>query len=352
MYPAASDTGNFANAIDLRSDTVTKPTTTMREAMAKADVGDDVYGDDPTVRLLEEEVANLLGKEAAVFVASGTQSNLIAMLSHCNRGEEYISGVCNHVARYEAAGAAVLGGIAPFQLPVDDKGAISLDDLKGAIKPDDPHFPISRLLCLENTVYGRLQDQDKIESLAAFAKSEGLAVHMDGARLMNAVVRSNRSAKELVACCDTVSLCLSKGLGAPVGSVLAGGQDFIQKARRNRKLLGGGMRQVGILAAAGRYALEHHVERLADDHRRARNLAEILSHYDEITIHEDRLDTNMVFLSISNEHRDPLFNFLKEQGIILGSPADIMRCVTHLDIDDDALTHIKSSIDQYFAVAS
>ena len=214
MYPATSDAINSRNAIDLRSDTVTKPTSAMREAMAKADVGDDVFGDDPTVRLLEEEVAKLLGKEAAVFVSSGTQSNLIAMLSHCNRGEEYISGICNHVARYEAAGAAVLGGIAPFQLSVDDKGAISLDDLKGAIKPDDPHFPISRLLCLENTVYGRLQDQDNIESLAAFAKNEGLSVHMDGARLMNAVVRSNRSAKELVACCDTVSLCLSKGLGA------------------------------------------------------------------------------------------------------------------------------------------
>ena len=351
MYPAASDTGIFANAIDLRSDTVTKPTVAMREAMAKADVGDDVYGDDPTVLLLENEVAQLLGKEAAVFVSSGTQSNLIAMLSHCNRGEEYISGVCNHVARYEAAGAAVLGGIAPFQLPVDERGAISLDDLKGAIKPDDPHFPISRLLCLENTVYGRLQDQDNIESLAAFAKNEGLSVHMDGARLMNAVVRSNRSAKELVACCDTVSLCLSKGLGAPVGSVLAGSQEFIQRARRNRKLLGGGMRQVGILAAAGLYALKHNVDRLADDHRRARDLAKILENYDEITVHEDRLDTNMVFLSISKEHRDPLCNFLIEQGVILGSSAEIMRCVTHLDINDDALTHIKSSIDQYFAVA-
>ena len=351
MYPATSDAANSRNAIDLRSDTVTKPTSAMREAMAKADVGDDVYGDDPTVRLLEEEVAKLLGKEAAVFVSSGTQSNLIAMLSHCNRGEEYISGVCNHVARYEAAGAAVLGGIAPFQLPVDDKGAISLDDLRGAIKPDDPHFPISRLLCLENTVYGRLQDQDNIENLAAFAKSEGLNVHMDGARLMNAVVRSKRSAKELVACCDTVSLCLSKGLGAPVGSVLVGGEEFIQKARRNRKLLGGGMRQVGILAAAGLYALEHHVDRLADDHRRAHDLAKILSHYDEITVHEDRLDTNMVFLSISNQHREPLYNLLIEKGIILGSPTEIMRCVTHIDIDEDALAYIKSSIDQYFAVA-
>ena len=351
MYPATSDAINSRNAIDLRSDTVTKPTSAMREAMAKADVGDDVFGDDPTVRLLEEEVAKLLGKEAAVFVSSGTQSNLIAMLSHCNRGEEYISGICIHVARYEAAGAAVLGGIAPFQLSVDDKGAISLDDLKGAIKPDDPHFPISRLLCLENTVYGRVQDQDNNANLAAFAKSAGLNVHMDGARLMNAVVRSNRSAKELVACCDTVSLCLSKGLGAPVGSVLAGGEEFIQKARRNRKLLGGGMRQVGILAAAGLYALEHHVDRLADDHRRAHDLAKILSNYDEITVHEDRLDTNMVFLSISNKHRDPLYNFLIEQGVILASPAEIMRCVTHLDIDDDALSHIKTSIDQYFAVA-
>jgi len=306
VYPAMSEAGDLNNAIDLRSDTVTKPTDAMREVMAKADVGDDVYGDDPTVRLLEEEVAKLLGKEAAVFVSSGTQSNLIAMLSHCNRGEEYISGVCNHVARYEAAGAAVLGGIAPFQLPVDDKGAISLDDLKGAIKPDDPHFPISRLLCLENTVYGRLQDQDNIEALASFAKDEGLNVHMDGARLMNAAVRSNRSAKQLVACCDTVSLCLSKGLGAPVGSVLAGGHEFIQKARRTRKLLGGGMRQAGILAAAGLYALEHHVDRLADDHRRARDLADIFSNYDAITTHEERLDTNMVFISIEDEHCEPL----------------------------------------------
>ncbi|MEP1444358.1 MAG: low-specificity L-threonine aldolase [Hyphomicrobiales bacterium] len=346
-----SDASNSNNAIDLRSDTVTKPTAAMREAMAKADVGDDVYGDDPTVRLLEQEVTSLLGKEAAVFVASGTQSNLIAMLSHCNRGEEYISGVCNHVARYEAAGAAVLGGIAPFQLNVDERGAITLDELKEAIKPDDPHFPISRLLCLENTVYGRLQDQDNIENLAAFAKSEGLSVHMDGARLMNAAVRSNRSAKELVDCCDTVSLCLSKGLGSPVGSVLAGDEEFIQKARRNRKLLGGGMRQVGILAAAGLYALEHHVDRLAEDHRRAHDLANILSQYDEITVHEDRLDTNMVFISITEEHRDPLYNFLKEQGVILGSPAEIMRCVTHLDVDDAALTHVKLTIDRYFDIA-
>lgn len=351
MYASAYTQTTSQSAIDLRSDTVTRPTQAMRDVMMSAPVGDDVYGDDPTVKLLEEKVADLLGKEAALFVASGTQSNLIALLSHCQRGEEYISGNCNHIARYEAGGAAVLGGISPFNLPVDEKGSIGLDALKAAIKPDDPHFPISRLLCLENTVYGQLQDQETIEALADFAKGEGLSVHMDGARLMNAAIRSNRTAKELVACCDTVSLCLSKGLGAPVGSVLTGSADFIAKARRNRKLVGGGMRQAGILAAAGIHALDHHVERLADDHNRARKLADILSGFDAIHVHDDRLDTNMIFISIDEEHRAPLHDHMREQGVILGAQSDVMRCVTHLDVDDAALTHIKSSIDHYFAVA-
>lgn len=333
--------------IDLRSDTVTRPTAAMREAMASAVVGDDVYGDDPTVAALEEKTAKLLGKEAGLFVSSGTQSNLIALLSHCGRGEEYISGSSYHLIHYEAGGASVLGGISPCQLPVGERGNLTVEGVKEAIKPDDIHHPISRLVSLENTVYGLVQDQANLDDIADLAHDNGLKAHLDGARLMNAVIKSNATPHELVERMDTVSLCLSKGLGAPVGSVLVGPEDFIHRARRNRKLLGGGTRQAGFLAAAGIYALDHHINRLAEDHQRAHDLGEILSSFVELNVHTDRLETNMIFFS--PEKPDEFHAFMYKHGILFSGPAKTMRLVTHLDIDDNALSRIKSKLDIYFS---
>lgn len=347
MYNAPSFQKS-SHVLDFRSDTVTRPSPEMREKMAAAEVGDDVYRDDPTVAALEERVADLLGKEAALFVSSGTQSNLLALLTHCARGEEYISGNSYHVARYEAQGAAVLGGVAPFHLPVDARGGLSAAAIKAAIKPDDPHFPVTRLVSLENTAYGRVQDQSMIDEIAGLAHDHNLSVHLDGARLMNAVVKSNRKASELVEQIDTVSLCLSKGLGAPVGSVLSGPKDFIERARRTRKMLGGGMRQAGVLAACGLYALEHNVERLADDHRRAVDLAALLSRYDAFEVLTDELDTNMVFVKLDAAHVKPFYAHLERAGILFGAPADVIRLVTHLDIDDAAVARLGAVIDEYF----
>ncbi|MDC6455172.1 low-specificity L-threonine aldolase, partial [Alphaproteobacteria bacterium] len=247
--------------IDLRSDTVTKPTAAMRQAMATAEVGDDVYGDDPTVNDLQDRVAKLLGKQAGLFVASGTQSNLVALLSHCQRGDELLVGDCYHVHRYEAGGVSVLGGVMMEAIGTDHRGLMEPSQITKAVKPDDPHCPISRLLCLENTISGHVHDVGVIAGLAKAGKNSGLGVHLDGARLMNAAVKLGVPAKQIVDPVDSVSLCLSKGLGTPAGSVLVGSHDFIARARRMRKLVGGGMRQVGILAAAGIYALDHHIDR-------------------------------------------------------------------------------------------
>lgn len=348
MY--ANGTSEETNGgIDLRSDTVTRPSSGMRAVMAAVAVGDDVYGDDPTVNALEDKVAALLGKEAALFVASGTQSNLIALLTHCARGEEYISGNSYHVARYEAQGAAVLGGVAPFHLPVDARGGLSAAVVVAAVKPDDPHFPVTRLVSLENTVYGRVQDQSAIDEVAAAAHANGLSVHLDGARLMNAAVKSNRKASDLVKEVDTVSLCLSKGLGAPVGSVLCGPKAFIARARRTRKMLGGGMRQAGVLAACGLYALENNVARLAEDHRRAADLADVLSRFAAFEVQRERLDTNMVFVSLDPAHAGPLYAHLAGEGIRFGAPGPEIRLVTHLDIDDAAIDKVRMALEAYFS---
>lgn len=347
MYAQSNDFTD-QNAIDLRSDTVTRPSRAMREMMANAAVGDDVYGDDPTVRELEERVADLLGKQAGLFVTSGTQSNLLAMLGHCGRGEEVISGVDYHALRYEAGGASVLGGIATCPLPLNEKNGLTAEAVKAAVKIDDLHFPITKLVSLENTVYGQVQDQATITEIASVAHEAGLGVHLDGARLMNAAVKSNATAAELVKDMDTVSLCLSKGLGAPVGSVLVGPSDFIERARRNRKMLGGGLRQSGLLAACGLYALDHNVERLAEDHHRAALLADRLSAFDAITVHYDKLDTNMVFISVLTDHLQPLYDHMKKNGIIFGTPDKPMRLVVHLDIDDAALERIGVVLTDYF----
>ncbi|HUG25168.1 low-specificity L-threonine aldolase, partial [Piscinibacter sp.] len=255
--------------VDLRSDTVTRPTPAMRDAMLRADVGDDVFGDDPSVNALQEHVAGLFGKEAALFVPSGTQSNLCAIMSHCQRGDEYIVGQMAHTYRWEGGGAAVLGSVQPQPLDHQPDGTLALADVEAAIKPDDAHFARTRLLALENTWGGKALPMAYIADATALARRRGLATHLDGARLFNAAVKLGVPVREIARHFDTVSVCFSKGLGAPVGSALVGPRDLVLQARRWRKMLGGGMRQAGILAAAGIHALEHHVQRLAEDHGNA-----------------------------------------------------------------------------------
>ncbi len=333
MYDMRKGAGG-AGRIDLRSDTVTSPSAGMRKAMADAEVGDDVYGDDPTILSLEKRVADLLGKEAALFVTSGTQSNLIALLTHCGRGDEYVGGVGTHIAKYEAAGAAVLGGISPRHIALNDQGGLNAADVAAAVQPDDPHFAITRLVCLENTFNGMVVPQSDIDAVADIAETHELSVHLDGARLMNAAEATGRAPSELVARMDSVSLCLSKGLGAPVGSVLAGSKAFIARARRNRKLLGGGLRQSGVLAACGLYALDHNVKRLAQDHSNAHTLGERLTQFDGID-HAQPVQTNMVWLTLDVENRRPLAPFMAERGIVLSAPGvdGGLRLVTHLDFN-------------------
>ncbi len=317
--------------IDLRSDTVTRPTDAMRAAMAAAPVGDDVFGDDPTVRQLEEHTAALLGLDAAVFVPSGTQSNLCALLSHCERGDEYLVGQTAHTYKYEGGGAAVLGSIQPQPVEMNADGSIDLDLLASYVKADDPHFARTRLLALENTKDGQVLDDAYVKRAQEWARATGLSLHLDGARLWNAAVASGVAPADIAAGFDTVSVCLSKGLGAPVGSVLAGSEEHIADARRWRKMLGGGMRQAGVLAAAGLHALEHHIDRLADDHRHAERLAEGLATIDSLTVAAQ--NTNMVFLELHSDAAAPdLFaGRLRESGItiIAGSA---MRWVCHLDV--------------------
>lgn len=322
--------------IDLRSDTVTKPTDAMRAAMLAAEVGDDVYGEDPTVAQLERRVAAELGFEAALFVPSGTQSNLCALLAHCGRGDEYLVGMEAHTYKFEGGGAAVLGSIQPQPIAHAADGTLPLDALEKAVKPDDPHFARTRLLALENTWHGRVLPQDYVVAAAAWARSRGLAVHLDGARLFNAAVASGAPASELAAPFDSVSVCLSKGLGAPVGSVLAGSDALIRAAKRWRKMLGGGMRQSGVLAAAGLHALDHHVARLADDHARAARLADGLRGIDGITVAAQH--TNMVFIDVAADRLRALAAHLDVHGVraSIGYLPNI-RLVTHLDIDDAAL---------------
>jgi len=335
--------------LDLRSDTVTQPTPAMREAMARADVGDDVFGEDPSVIALEAKVAGIMGKEAALYVSSGTQSNLLGVLAHCQRGEEYLIGDCYHVFQYEAMGTSVLGGVAAYPLRTDARGGLDPHQVVEAIKPDDPHKPITKLLSLENTVSGRVQDQARIDALADAAHDHGLMVHIDGARLMNAAVKQGLKPREMVARIDTVSLCLSKGLGAPVGSVLSGPAEYIRRARRLRKMLGGGMRQAGVLAAAGLHALEHHVDRMAEDHANARALAEGLAAIGRIGVDVDDIDTNMLFIEPAAEDVEPLRAHLKEAGIMLGSPRSAkIRVVTHLDITADDVDRIVEAVKGYY----
>jgi len=320
--------------IDLRSDTVTQPSPAMRSAMAEAVVGDDVYGEDPTVNRLEDACAERLGFEAGLLLPSGTQSNLAALLSHCGRGDEYIAGQDAHTYRYEGGGAAVFGGIQPQPLAFDDDGTLPLDAVEALVKPDDFHYAKTRLLCLENTQAGRAVGAAYFADARALADRLRLNVHLDGARLFNASVALGLDATEITRHCDSVSLCLSKGLGTPVGSVLCGTSAFVDSARRWRKVLGGGMRQAGVIAAAGLYALENNVDRLAEDHRRARTLAHRLRGLD---LHAEER-TNMVFVEATDA---TMATHLAAAGIQVSGP----RWVIHLDIDDQAIDHVVTAVE-------
>ena len=325
--------------IDLRSDTVTRPGDAMRAAMAAALVGDDVYGEDPTVQRLQRRLADELGFEAGLFVPSGTQCNLIALMSHCRRGDEYLVGMEAHTYKYEGGGAAVLGSIQPQPIVQAEDGSLPLDALAKAIKLDDPHFAHTRLLALENTWHGRVLPQDYVVAAADWARSRGLAVHLDGARLFNAAVASGVPARTLAAPFDSVSVCFSKGLGAPVGSVLLGSETLMSEARRWRKMLGGGMRQSGILAAAAIYALDHHIARLAEDHARAERLAAGLRGIDGIRVLGQF--TNMVFLDIQTARLRALDTYLGGAGVRVSiGYLPTVRLVTHLDVDDAAITRV------------
>ena len=327
--------------IDLRIDTVTQPCEGMRTAMAHAEVGDDVYGDDPTVLRLEAHLCELTSKEAAVFVPSGTQSNLCALLSHCARGDEYIAGQDAHTYRYEAGGAAVLGGIQPQPIPFNARGELPLESIAQVIKPDDPHFARTRLLCLENTQGGKPLSLQYLAGATTLAREHNLSCHLDGARLFNAALAINAAVADICASFDTISICLSKGLGSPMGSVLAGSEVLIRKARRWRKMLGGGLRQVGVVAAAGLYALEHNVRRLADDHHRAGKLA---AHFNDLeSIGKATNQTNMVFLDTSAATLRDLKTYLLENDVVISGG----RLVFHKDISHSDLDRLLSVITEF-----
>jgi threonine aldolase len=331
---------------DFRSDTVTRPSAGMREAMAAAEVGDDVFGDDPSVNLLEQRMAGLLGKDAALFVPSGTQSNLLALMSHCGRGDEFIAGQNAHCYKYEAGGAAVLGSIQPQPIAHQADGTMALGDIEAAIKSGDNHFATTRVIALENTFGGRALPMRYMDAVADLAKAYGLGLHLDGARAFNACTALDVSIGEFVARFDSVSICLSKGLGAPVGSVLVGRADLIETARRNRKMLGGGLRQAGVLAAAGLYALEHNVTRLADDHRRARLLAVGLSRHEALRV--TMPDTNIIWVAMDRAIGERLTPYLAEHGVGITGRYGDQRWVTHLDVGDDDVEQAIALVDRFF----
>ncbi len=331
--------------VDLRSDTVTRPGAGMYDAILSARVGDDVYGEDETVNRLEATAANLLGKEAGLFLSSATQANLVAMLVHNARGEEILVGDCYHVFVSEAGGASALGGIVLHPIQTDDNGGLTLEQMLAAIKEDDPHHPITRTLTLENTVSGRVQDPALHRQLAEAARAEGLKVHLDGARLMNASMALDQPAAGIAAPFDSVMMCLSKGLGAPVGAVLCGSRETIKRARRIRKQLGGGMRQAGVLAACALYALEHNIERLTEDHEHARLLADGLREIDSLSVTQA---TNMVFVEPRLEDIEPLTQHLRRHDVEIGRQSPRLRLVTHLDIDGAGIDRAISAFQSFY----
>ncbi|EHY78564.1 threonine aldolase [Stutzerimonas stutzeri ATCC 14405 = CCUG 16156] len=328
--------------IDLRSDTVTQPTAEMREAMLRAETGDDVFGEDPTVSQLERQLAGDLGFAAGMFVPSGTMSNLLGLMAHCERGDEYIVGQQAHTYKYEGGGAAVLGSIQPQPIEMEADGTLDLERVAAVIKPDNFHFARSRLLALENTMHGKVLPLSYLAAAREFTRQHDLALHLDGARLFNAAVKLGCDAREITRHFDTVSVCLSKGLGAPVGSVLCGSDVFIAKARRLRKMVGGGMRQAGILAAAGLYALERNVERLADDHQRAEQLGSGLA---ALGFAVEPVQTNMVYVAMG-EQATALTAFCAQRGIRV-VPAARLRLVTHMDVHDEHVQAVLSAFAEF-----
>ncbi|KKC99428.1 low-specificity L-threonine aldolase [Photobacterium halotolerans] len=326
--------------MDFRSDTVTQPSPAMRQAMANAAVGDDVYGDDPTVNELEQWAAERHGFEAALFCSSGTQANLLGLMAHCERGDEYLCGQQAHNYKFEGGGAAVLGSIQPQPIENLPDGTLPFDKLAAAIKPDDSHFARTRLLSLENTINGKVLPLSYLAEARTFVDQHGLSLHLDGARVYNAMAALDVDITEIVKYFDSFTICLSKGLGAPVGSLLLGNQAFIKKARRWRKVLGGGMRQAGILAAAGKIALQENTARLKVDHDNARYLAEQLTTVPGFSAKPELVQTNILFAKVDNGiNQAQLLSTLKEKGILL-SQGNPMRFVTHLDVnreDIDAL---------------
>lgn len=336
--------------VDLRSDTVTQPTAAMREAMSAAPLGDDVFGDDPSVNALQAELAEMLGFEAALFMPTGTQSNLCALMSHCQRGDEYIVGQYAHTYRWEGGGAAVLGSIQPQPIAHAPDGSLPLDEVEAQIKPDDAHFARTRLLALENTIGGKVLPMDYLAAASALAQRRGLARHLDGARLFNAAVAIDAAepyaaARRICSHFDSVSVCFSKGLGAPVGSVLCGSREFIQRAHRWRKMSGGGLRQAGLLAAAAQHALHHHVHRLADDHALARRLAEGLQGLPGLSVEAPQ--TNIVFADVAPERAAGLIEHLKARGV-LATGLYRLRFVTHLDVDAAGVERAIAAVRDYF----
>lgn len=336
--------------LDLRSDTVTLPSTAMRATIAEATVGDDVYGEDPSINALEKRVAELLGKEDALLCSSGTQSNLLGLMSHCRNGEEYIVGQEYHTYRYEAGGAAVLGSIVPQTIEVETDGTLSLETIEKRIKPNDPHFPITRLLAFENTHGGQLIHQAYFDKARILADQNGLSMHLDGARLPNAAIASGRSMAELAAPFDSVSLCCSKGLGAPIGSLLAGSKELIARARRWRKMVGGGMRQAGFVAVAIDYALTHQFERIQQDHDNAKWLAEQLSDVLTGTDAEVRYSgTNMTFIELPDLlPADSLRELMTENDIKLPG-GQKLRLVCHLNVSREQLEHFVELFKQWLS---
>ena len=334
--------------IDLRSDTVTRPTPAMRAAMLEAEVGDDVYGEDPTVNALQDRLAAELGFEAGLFVPSGTQSNLLALMAHCERGDEYLVGMDAHTYKYEGGGAAVLGSIQPQPVPHAADGTLPLDVLATVVKPIDPHFARTRLLCLENTWHGRPLPLEYLADARRFCDAHGLALHLDGARLYNAAVACGVHAREIARHFDSVSVCFSKGLGAPVGSVLVGSRALVEKARRWRKVAGGGWRQAGMLAAACLHALDRHVARLAEDHARAARLADGLRGLPGLAVAAQH--TNMVFVDVAPERLAALGAHMDAARVRLSiGYAPRIRLVTHLDVDDDGVERAIAAFHAFFA---
>jgi threonine aldolase len=332
--------------IDLRSDTVTKPSKEMLDTMYKAELGDDVYGEDPTINQLEEKIADLAGMEDAVFASSGTQTNLIALLTHCNRGDEYIVGQFAHTYKYEAGGAAVLGSIQPQPLGFEENGTLDLNKVLNFIKPDDFHFAKTKLLCLENTTSGLALPMEYIFRAKEFVQDNDLQLHLDGARVFNAAVKHGIKVEKITTLFNTASICFSKGLGAPVGSALCGSKEEIKEARRWRKMLGGGMRQAGMLAKACIYALDNNIDRLLEDHENAEHLAKELSGIDQLSVKYDDAQTNMVFVKMDKEYKD-IIDFMKDSGVLILKGKEF-RLVTHINISRKDIDKVVGTFKRYF----